>query len=180
MGVGASDISDEAKKRHFSRYAAVIQLLKKEVGRNDLVADIGCGSGYGTNMLAQSFRRVIGIEPDDVARRYAAKHFPEVLFANDLGELAADVAVMIESIEHMSSGETRLYLKETRVLALTTPLLEHGWNDYHEQCFKKAEDVHKYVGRWGFTVAGVRVHQGITFTTGEHGNNLIALYKRSK
>lgn len=180
LGIGASDISDEAKRRHFTRYATVIQLIKGHVGRKDLVVDVGCGSGYGTNMMAQHFRRVIGIEPDNKARLYAAKHFPEVLFANDLGDLRADVVVMVESIEHMSKGEAKMYLEDAKVLALTTPLIEHAHNEFHEQSFKTAEDVHLYVQKFGFTLSAVKVWQGITFTTGETGNNLVATYTRAR
>jgi SAM-dependent methyltransferase len=179
LGVAASDISIEAKQRHFARYARIIQLIKRSVSRSDLVVDIGCGTGYGTHMLGQHFKRVLGVEPDDEARRYAAKHYPSSLFANDLGDLKADVAVMVESIEHMTRGEARLYLKDTRVLALTTPLIEHPNNEYHEQSFKKPEDVHAYVGKLGFVVTAVNLLQGITFTTLETGSNLHAVYTRS-
>lgn len=179
LGIGASDISDVAKQRHYARYAAIIQLVKSHVGKRDLLVDIGSGSGYGTFMLSQHFRRVMGIEPDDFSRRYAAKHYPEVLFANDLGDLAADVAVMVETIEHLSEPEFGLYVKDTRVLAVTTPLCDKVENEYHVHAFKSVEATHEYVNRWNFRPVAVKVHEGITFTTGETGKNLMATYLRA-
>lgn len=179
LGVDRSQISDVAIQRHYARYAAIIQLIRGHTGKRDLVCDIGSGSGYGTFMLAQHFRRVMGIEPDDFARKYAAKHYPEVLFANDLGDLVADVAVMVESMEHMSEPEFGLYVQNTRVLAITTPIVEHPDNEFHVHAFKTAESVHEYVMRWDFRPCAVKVHQDIQFTTGERGSNLYATYLRA-
>lgn len=179
LGIGRSDISDHSAQRHYARYAAIIQLVKNHVGKRDLVVDIGSGSGYGSFMLSQHFRRVLGVEPDDFARRYAAKHYPEVLFANDLGDLVADVAVMIEVIEHLSEPEFGLYIKNTRVLAVTTPLVEHPNNEFHVHPFKKAEDVHEYVNHWHFRPCALKVMQDIQFTTGERGSNLYGVYLRA-
>lgn len=179
LGVAKSDISDLAKQRHYARYAAIIQLVRGHAGKRDLVVDIGSGSGYGTFMLSQHFRRVLGVEPDDFSRRYAAKHYPEVLFANDLGDLTADVAVMIESMEHMSEPEFGLYVQNTRVLAITTPIVEHPDNEFHVHAFKTAEAVHEYVMRWDFRPQAVKVHQDIQFTTGERGSNLYATYLKA-
>lgn len=179
LGVDASQISDVAKQRHYARYAAIIQLIKGHTGKRDLVCDIGSGSGYGTFMLSQHFRRVMGVEPDDFSRRYSAKHYPEVLFANDLGDLTADVAVMVESMEHMSEPEFGLYVQNTRVLAVTTPIVEHPDNEFHVHAFKKAEDVHDYVMRWDFRPCAVKMMTGISFSTGEVGANLYATYLRA-
>jgi len=179
LGVDASQISDVAKQRHYARYAAIVQLIKGQVGKRDLVMDIGCGTGYGTFMLSQHFRRVMGIEPDDFARRYAAKHYPEVLFANDPGDLVPDVAVMIESMEHMSEPEFGLYVQGARVLAVTTPIVERPDNSYHVHAFRKAEDVHEYVNRWDFRPCAIKVHTDIQFTTNEHGSNLYGVYLRA-
>lgn len=179
LGVAASDISDIAKQRHYARYAAIVQLIRGHVGKRDLVCDIGCGSGYGTFMLSQHFRRVMGIEPDDFSRKYAAKHYPEVLFANDLGDLVADVGVFVESMEHMSEAEFGLYVQNTRVLAVTTPLVDHPENEYHVHPFKTAESVHEYVMRWSFRPTHVKVIQDVAFTTGERGHNLYAVYLRA-
>lgn len=176
-GVGASDISDTARKRHYSRYARVSSLVEPFVRTKDLVVDAGSGSGYGTKMLTDRFHKVIGIEPNDVARRYAAHHYKNCVFANDAPP--GDVVVMVEVIEHLSNGEFKSYVPKAHTVAITTPILAHAWNEFHEKNWKSHQDVTTYLRHYGFEPIQIMVDTGITFTTNEQGSNLIAVYRRA-
>ncbi len=66
--------------------ARLIQLA--EIGRDDNVLEIGCGTGYGTALLARLARSVVGVESDvELARQAVAR----------LRELALDNATVVEA-----------------------------------------------------------------------------------
>jgi protein-L-isoaspartate(D-aspartate) O-methyltransferase len=66
--------------------ARLIQLA--EIGREDTVLEIGCGTGYGTAVLARLARHVIAVESDaDLARQATAR----------LRELAVDNVTVVET-----------------------------------------------------------------------------------
>ena len=176
LGIGGSDISDGARKRHYGRYARISTLIEPHVRAKDVVVDVGCGSGYGTKMLADRFHRVVGVEPNDIARKYAAKHHRNILFADDYD--AGDVIVMVEVVEHMTMAECNGYLKKAHTWAVTTPLIKHAWNEYHEKTFKSMAEVHEYAAGWGFKPVDSVIDLGISFTTGEVGDQFLGVYRR--
>lgn len=116
---------------HWHRYQAIEPLTK---GRR--VLEIGCGSGYGANFLANTAKSVTAIDVDpsaiaDAARLYTATNlvyqcasgldmpFPTQVF---------DVVVLFELIEHIKPIEHKRLLEEIRrvmapggVLAMSTP-----------------------------------------------------------
>lgn len=147
------------------------------VKHKDMVVDVGCGSGYGTKMLRQKFYRVVGVEPNDAARTYAAKHHPFLLFANDYE--GGQVCFFVESLEHMSEGEFAGYISKAHTLAVTTPLIEHPFNDYHESPFRKMSDLHRLMLKHNFSPVDTFVQSGITFTTGEVGDQAFVVYRRN-
>lgn len=151
-------------------------MLSGFVKPKDMVCDVGCGSGYGSRLLRDHFYRVVGVEPNDLARQYAAKHHPNLLFANDYE--GAEVCVFVESLEHMTPGDFTGYIGKAHTIGVTTPIVAHPYNDYHEMPFKKVSELHNFMLRHGFAVADCIVQTGITFTTGEFGDQLLAVYRR--
>lgn len=127
-------------------------------------------------MLQDRFHKVIGVEPNDLARKYAAHHYPRCVFANDAP--AGDVVVMVEVIEHLTMSEFSVFLPKAHTLAITTPLIEHPFNDFHEKTFRTAGEVSDYVGKWGFQREMQVIDLGITFTTSEVGDQFIGVYRR--
>jgi protein-L-isoaspartate(D-aspartate) O-methyltransferase len=66
--------------------ARLVQLA--EIGREDNVLEIGCGTGYGTALLARLARNVVGVESEsDLAHQAQAR----------LRELAIDNATVVEA-----------------------------------------------------------------------------------
>lgn len=104
----APDVSG-IRRDHVARY----EWCAQRVGNSDKVYDFGCGIGYGTVILAQSAKEVIGIDRSAEALEYAAAHYAP--FANisygraDLGffidpdqmDGQSGKAVAFEVIEHL-------------------------------------------------------------------------------
>lgn len=176
LGIGASDITVEARKRHFHRYTIVCDLLGSYIGRTDVIADVGSGSGYGTAILGDKYRYVFGVEPNDFARSYAVKHYPQMRFTSDLE--GSDVIVMIESIEHMTKTEVRSYIFDAKVVAVTTPLIVNPNNEYHISPFKTSEDVEAAFRKEGFQLMESRLEKDIIFTTGEVGDQYFGVFSK--
>lgn len=113
-----------------SRYRWVGQYTK-----NKIVLDAGCGSGYGTNILAQSgAKKVYGFDLSAKAIDYCVKHYQKnnIHFAQgDLAQLDFadnffDVIVAFEVIEHVKDcskviAEFFRLLKKDGRLILSTP-----------------------------------------------------------
>lgn len=104
----------------FARYYFALSLV---MGGN--VLDVGCGSGYGADLLATGARRVVGIDRSAEAIRYATTHYrrPNLQYLKmDCRALAFedssfDVVTSLDVLEHIAAEDTDGYLVEiVRVL----------------------------------------------------------------
>ncbi|MGH9582310.1 MAG: methyltransferase domain-containing protein [Bryobacteraceae bacterium] len=102
---------------HISRYrfAAVFAAGKR-------VLDAGCGTGYGTAILAAVAKETAGFDISREAIEYASSHYPEARFlagsaeAFPAGDGSADLVTAFEIIEHLT-GWGKLVEEAHRVLA---------------------------------------------------------------
>ncbi len=102
--------------------ARLIQLA--EIGREDSVLEIGCGTGYGTALLARLARSVVAVDSEvELARQAVAR----------LRELAIDNATVVEAplgIGHPGRAPYRVILCEGAVQripdAIANQLAEGG------------------------------------------------------
>ncbi len=117
---------------HAKRYEFALPLC---AGRD--VLDAGCGVGYGSAILAETARRVVGVDRSDDAIAYARRRYarPNVEFAvDDLLELrqpdgAFDVVCAFEAIEHLADADAHLVhvrrvLRPGGVYIASTPRVE--------------------------------------------------------
>ena len=111
----------EIAHEHWHRYAFARRLV---AGRR--VADVACGEGYGSALLATSAASVVGIDLDAAAIAHAAATYasPSVRFveasatALPLADGSVDAIVSFETIEHLPADAQPAMLAEfARVLA---------------------------------------------------------------
>jgi SAM-dependent methyltransferase len=101
------------------------------------VLDAGCGVGYGSALLGESARRVVGVDNEPEAIEYARRRYggPNVefvvgdLLALDLPDASFDVVCSFETIEHLPDrerylGEMRRVLRGDGTFLLSTPRAE--------------------------------------------------------
>lgn len=101
------------------------------------VLDAGCGVGYGSALLAERARRVVGVDRDAGALRYARSHYlaPGLEFLEaDLLDLplqsaSFDLVCAFETIEHVSDaraflGEVARVLRTDGALIASTPRVD--------------------------------------------------------
>jgi SAM-dependent methyltransferase len=133
-----------------SRHIVAYQFAQERV-RGKTVLDAGCGDGYGTDMLAQTAARAVGVDrsADTIAvarRRYQrpnlSYHACDLERLTDLGE-QFDAVCNFQVIEHLVTPESFLeqvaqVLRPGGCLIVTTPNRLHSFveNPYH---------VHEYV-----------------------------------
>lgn len=129
-------------QEHIDRYNfAVPYILDKTI------ADVACGSGYGTYLFAsKGAKKVIGIDCDKKTIQYAKKRYPghnvtyQVGDANDLSipSTSLDLVVSFETIEHIQKpmvflNEAKRVLKRSGLLIISTPNKKYsiGDNPFH-------------------------------------------------
>ncbi len=129
---------------HVHRY-----LWAKQLCKGLRVLDIACGEGYGSNILSNVAKEVLGVDLNQDALKLAKKKYANdnlAFFKADcttfVEPLAFDVAVSFETIEHLSIEEQKKFLKcigeslkEDGIFIVSTPnKKEHieTDNDFHK------------------------------------------------
>jgi len=132
---------------HLARYT-----FAKSLVENKIVLDVGCGEGYGANLLAQVAQTVVAIDIDEhtiqrAQLKYAA---PNLRFATmdscrlDFSDGSFDVVCSFEVLEHVSNcqqylSEIRRVLRKGGAFLVSTPNKERypmaGMNPFHEREF---------------------------------------------
>jgi ubiquinone/menaquinone biosynthesis C-methylase UbiE len=123
-GVTANYLYQESLARYF--------FAMKYVKKNFDVIDVGCGTGYGSNLLSTK-ARVIGVDINKEAIEYAKKNYGYDIkfYVGDVNSLqfqdeTFDMACSFEVIEHLKRPrqylrEVKRVLKEKGVFILSTP-----------------------------------------------------------
>ena len=119
----------------FSIHAARYQFAVPYCAGRD-VADIACGAGYGSAMLARTARSVIGGDADTSAVEFALSHYrqPNLSFAvidaqrMALPPASVDIIVSFETIEHLPAIDAFLsecvrVIRPGGVFIVSTPLV---------------------------------------------------------
>jgi len=122
-------VEPDLLNEHVSRYLFASPLV---AGRSAL--DVGCGTGYGTAVLARTARRVLALDVSAESVAFARTSYParnaEFLVADcrqiPLGSQTIDTAVCFEVIEHIAEQEALLkeihrVLQPDGLLAISTP-----------------------------------------------------------
>lgn len=176
LGIGKSDVTEYDRQRYFHNYEVVEELLFGHSRPSDLICDLGSGSGYGAHNLASRRRYVIGVEPVDLPRAYAVKHYPKIRFQNDLE--GADVVVSVGSLRRFSQAELRSASSKAHAVIIATPLLNAHKTDLVLTSFREPDDVFLMMKKNGFHPCEVRIELGVTFVTGDVGAMFYGAFSR--
>lgn len=154
--------------RHIYRYQWAVEQINKRFTRAGIVADFGCGTGYGSQMLLAAAHRVLGFDGCREAILTARKLYGGGLMefiqgANSIQWSEAslefdgyDAVVSIESLEHVEEPVPLLrkfhkHLIDNGLLVLSTPDSEEcGDNPHHLQTWDWP-GLHARVTAAGFT-----------------------------
>jgi SAM-dependent methyltransferase len=122
-------IEGPIENEHLHRY-----FLAREFCRSKEVLDVASGEGYGAALLAQTAKRVIGVEVDSASVEHASHAYQSgnlCFIRGDATKLpldarSVDVVVSFETIEHFSEHETflaevRRVLRPDGFLIISTP-----------------------------------------------------------
>jgi O-antigen biosynthesis protein len=145
---------EELKFEHESRYFFSSNLVKGK-----LIADIGCGSGYGCQIISTNqAKKVIGLDISFETLKFAKENFStdNILYINSSADSLPfssaifDIVISFEVIEHLENykgylAEIKRILKDDGILILSTPNVvkhldrkENGEQNFHvhEFCFQ--------------------------------------------
>jgi 2-polyprenyl-3-methyl-5-hydroxy-6-metoxy-1,4-benzoquinol methylase len=98
-----------AENYWYRRHLVVYDWIRRHV-EGLRVADMACGEGYGSAVLARSARTVVGVEANPEAYEHARLRYrrPGLRFARDLVETFAepcDAIVFLQTIEHVANPD---------------------------------------------------------------------------
>jgi len=135
----------------YLRHLFAYQFAKDMIPQNGFVLEVGCGEGYGTNLLSQHAGKIIGLDVDENTIAHASKkyHSENCIFEVYDGvripynDNTFDAVISFQVIEHLQNdisyiSEICRVLKVNGFLILTTPnrtcRLKSGqkpWNRFH-------------------------------------------------
>ncbi len=103
----------ELERLAIGRYRFSLNFIKD----GDICLDAACGSGYGSELISQKAKEVVGLEIDEHALKFAKEHYQNdnIVFRKvditrplDLPDEYFDTIVSIETIEHISNHDTMI------------------------------------------------------------------------
>lgn len=111
----------------YQRHLVVYEWIAEQVGEMT-VADLACGEGYGSEVLARAAAEVVGVDANPEAHAHAAARYrrENLSFERDLVENVSgsrDAVVFLQTIEHIHEpGELVARIAEVAPLAfISTP-----------------------------------------------------------
>lgn len=141
---GFADIDGQAHAECYRRALDLSPAFRSAI-------DCACGTGYGSNLLAQRFQSVAGVDIDLASISYARERYraPNISFYDcDIGEVGTaisqvDLVVSVETIEHVpdDQGMIRTFYSLLRPGGLLYVTVPHSpdlalTSPYHEREYR--------------------------------------------
>lgn len=116
------------QSEYYMLWLEVCKLLSKVYKKNDIILEIGCGSGQFANMLFDlSYYNYIGIDFSKIAIEKAKIINPNMLFKcvdvinDDIKNISYDIVICLETLEHLDDIKLLDKLKQNTYLLFTVP-----------------------------------------------------------
>lgn len=137
----------------YRRHLAVYEWIAERVA-GQKVADLACGEGYGSDLLASTAASVVGVDANPEAHEHAKARYvrPNLSFERDLVENfsgPADAIVFLQTIEHIQDPAALLagfaeaastsYISTPNLLTLAPEGAEKSDNPWHIREYTAAE-----------------------------------------
>ena len=185
----------EVEIEHFHRY-----LLARELTRGLDVIDVASGEGYGSSLIAQSAKSVLGVELSEDAASHAQREYGNMNLRFEVGDARAlpaadasmDVVVSFETLEHFFEHEqffleARRVLRPTGFLLVSTPDLNvyspsrTAPNPYHvhELTYQEFEKVLRRNFKF-FSICGQRMIAGSILGAPDSNGETITFERRDE
>src|SRR5258708_39001611 len=123
--VAIGEYNDHVEREHLARYE-----FARRFCEGKMVADIACGTGYGSEILRRVAREVHGFDKENLCGNRLIDLEKERWNGN------YDAIVSFETIEHLANPDFFLQnsRQTTKVLVVSTPIGEfRGYNPHHKQ-----------------------------------------------
>jgi SAM-dependent methyltransferase len=151
--------------RHLFPYAEVA----RRTAPTARLLEVGCGSGYGANLLAGTLQDVTATDAYEQAITYARSRYPRLRFVQASGTMlpfapcSFDVVVSFQVVEHIDNAagylrELHRVVRPGATLYLTTPNrrlrlfpLQRPWNPYHVREYTDHQ-IGKLLASWFGTI----------------------------
>ena len=133
------EFNDAVEREHVVRY-----MFAKQHCEGMTVADIACGSGYGSEILRQVARRVDGYDREPLCGNFV------IDLEKETWSQSYDVIVSFETIEHLANPDLflRAASETCHTLLISTPIGEFkGYNPHHKQTWELPE-FRERLNRW--------------------------------
>jgi len=126
-----SNDSGEIAVEHLQRYHSIMQYVKGKV-----VLDVACGEGYGTHLISQQAKQVVGVDISSECIDHSKNKYNKKNIEFKVGSIAdlpivdnsIDVIVSFETIEHVTYKLQKEFIKESKrvlkndgVMIISTP-----------------------------------------------------------
>ncbi len=176
------DIETCAEYLLYLRHLFAYEFARNILPKNSLVLEVGCGEGYGSNLLSQYVEKVVGLDIDDKTIKHASNKYSSenCIFKTYNGikipykDNTFDAVVSFQVIEHIQDDENYVseilrVLKQASPFILTTPNREYRldpgqrpWNRFHvrEYSASSLEDLLSSTFS-DVTIWGIRGNDGI-------------------
>jgi 2-polyprenyl-3-methyl-5-hydroxy-6-metoxy-1,4-benzoquinol methylase len=140
----------------FRRHLAVYEWIAARL-QGATVIDMACGEGYGSDVLARSAARVVGVDANPEAFEHSSRRYvrPNLSFVRDLVDgysEPAEAVVFLQTIEHLEDpgatlehfrslvGESgTVFLSTPNVLTLAPKGADRSDNPWHVHEYRQVE-----------------------------------------
>ena len=144
-------------RRHLVVYEWIAERLAARGGDAVRVADLACGEGYGSDVLARSGAEVVGVDANPEAHEHARLRYvrPNLHFERTLVETydgPTDIVVFLQTIEHVQDPDAILerfkalvgphgeaYVSTPNLLTLAPEGAEKSENPWHVKEYRADE-----------------------------------------